>query len=426
MTNTRVSDRADGRPPAPGAVLAILLALLVLAACAGDTRVGGRALDVERVERGDTTILRVRGGSVWGESARLVEELRIGRLEGRDEEMFGRIDEIAPDGHGGAWVFDAQAPALRHYDAEGRYTRTFGGPGRGPGEYGDDALGLWALPDGRILMHDPRNRRVNIYGSDGAPVDHWPIASGLFTSDATVVDTAGHVYLKILLSHPEANKPWPIGLLHLSPAGEVVDTIPPPVVAGDPQIADGFFAIQKHWAFSPLGYMIAGLNDPYFFEIRRPDGIIRVEMPHTPIPLESEEKAELEAINDYVRRTQGQFMTSDLPPVPDTKPAYRSLRVGLDGRIWVLLYQPAEKREPPPARPRPPNAPPPPPERTWFEPTIYDVFEPDGTYLGRLHLPPRTALMTMNGTEIWATQRGDLDEPYLVRFRLVTGDDAGQ
>ena len=84
--------------------------LCVMSACAGSDR---GTLTEERITRGDTTIVRSHGGSVW-DSVALVEELRIGVLQGDEEEMFGNVQVIAPDRHGGVYVFDGAVPALRH------------------------------------------------------------------------------------------------------------------------------------------------------------------------------------------------------------------------------------------------------------------------------------------------------------------------
>jgi hypothetical protein len=133
---------------------------------------------VERTIVGDTTIVRTLAGSVRGDSVSVVEELRIGVLEGPEEYQFAGLLDLAVDATGGTYVFDSQIPALR-YDAQGTYVRTLGRGGRGPGEYGNTSLGLAVRrTDGRLVMRDPRNSRINVYEPDGTPSDSWRVLSG--------------------------------------------------------------------------------------------------------------------------------------------------------------------------------------------------------------------------------------------------------
>lgn len=388
--------------------------MCMMNACAGSDR---GTLAEERITRGDTTIVRSHGGSVW-DSVALVEEFRIGVLQGAEEEMFGNVQEIAPDRHGGVYVFDGAVPALRHFDSTGAYVGTLGAGGSGPGEYRDAALGLDVRPDGRVLMRDPRNSRINVYAADGTPTEHWTVSSGLFASDAMVVDTAGHLYLKVMLGDIVQNQPWPIGILHLGPTGELIDSIAPPTIVGEPTTSSGIFGTSKVWAMSPLGDMVAGVNDTYTFVIVQPDGrVVRIEREHTPVAVHPDEHAEWEIRNEWTRKNRGQFMSAELPPVPMTKPAYREFSIGGDGRIWVRLYVDArqEEVEPAPVRPGEASAR---PSITWVEPSVYDVFERDGTYLGRVHLPDQVSLAAHSGSEVWGRATGDLGELYIVRYRL--------
>lgn len=392
-----------------------LLLTLHLVAC-DDTPDGSDVTPVtERTTVGDTTFVRVISGSVWGAPIVAVEEMAIGALDGPDELTFGFISQMAPDASGGLYLFDGNAPALRYYDAAGRFVRKLGGEGAGPGEYHDAALGLAVRSDGRVVLRDPRNARLNVYNPDGSYADAWPVASGLFTSQAMMIDTLDHVYLKILLGRPQENEPWPVGLLHLDAEGAIVDTIPPPRIDGEPkEAANGRFLPQKYWALSRYGQVIIGVSDEYRFEIRNPGGtVVRVEMEWTPLPIPAEERREWQAFLDWRWERQGQFMTSEMQPLPDEKPAYRGFFPGLDGTIWVHVHVPAEKREVT-AAPDSDG----PPAITWAEPWVFDAFEADGTYLGRVLIPPRTSISAFSRTDLWGVRRRDFDEQYAVRLRV--------
>jgi len=52
---------------------------------------------------------------------------------------------------------------------------------------------------------------------------------------------------------------------------------------------------------------------------------------------------------------------------------------------------------------------------------VYDVFEADGTFLGSVRLPARVTLYRFRGDRVWGVRRGEFDESYVVRFRLVNG-----
>jgi hypothetical protein len=275
------------------------------------------------------------------------------------------------------------------------------------------ALGLAVRSDGRVVLRDYRNARLNLYAPDGTPADEWPVGSGLYTDDAMVLDHRDHVFFKIMVGRPEPNKPLPLGLLHYDATGDLVETILAPAISGEPTDAGGMFLPSKIWALSPDGTMVVATNDQYVIELRRPDGtVVRIERAVEPILLEPGERAEWEAINEWTRRTQGQFerRLNSIPPVPATKPFFRDLYPGERGRVWVHRYVTAEKMDTPTdhdASQRPPI--------TWREPTVFDVFESDGTYLGEVRAPPRTSMRVFRGDTVWGIRRGDWDEQYLVR-----------
>lgn len=394
-----------------------LAALALLPVACGESADRGRS---ERTVVGDTTIVRTLAGSVWGDSVDLVEELAIGVLEGPPEYELGQVQVVAVDGAGGIYIHDSQVPALRYYDGNGQYVRTLGRKGAGPGEYQDAALGVVIRrKDGRVVMRDPRNARLNIYEPDGSPLPPVLVTSGLFTQQATTIDTADHLYLRIMTGQPERNKPWPIALLHLDDEGRIVDTLVPPTVADEPVEAGGTsFSRAKHWSYSPFGGFVVALSDRYRVEHYRPDGrVLRIERDVTPVAMHPEEKAEHEAMNDWQYRMQGQFMTTDKATVPDTKGVVRGIQVAEDGRIWVRRYVAAERGDT--VRTVVSQGMEPPPPRVWREPNVHDVFEPDGTFLGSVRLPPRTGLSVMRGDLVWGTREGPDGEAQVVRFRIT-------
>ena len=403
-------DPPTKRPPRIGILPSLAVALTLAACMDGEPpRSAG-----ERIVIGDTTIV-VAGDPVWGDAVELVEEVSFGVLEGEPEYEFGAFLQLAVDAADGVYVFDGQVPALRYYDASGVYVRTLGGGGSGPGEYGGDIMGLTVRAgDGRVVLRDVRNARLNLYNPDGSHYASWPVASGLFTARAMTRDTADHLYLKILTGPIVQGEDWPIGLLHLDAEGQIVDTLSPPTLPGQPPVASGPFDPSPIWEFSPLGGFWVGVSDAYVLEHRRPDGtVLRVIRDVEPVPLRPEERSEWIARSEWQARTNG----LEVPSIPAEKPLFRSIIAGEDGRLWVRLFAEAEKdgssagvaahgSDEPPAR-------------TWQEPEIYDVFESDGTYLAQVRLPRGTSLSVHLGEHVWGVRQDELGAVSVVRFRIV-------
>ncbi|MGD2152629.1 MAG: hypothetical protein PVG79_05125, partial [Gemmatimonadales bacterium] len=64
------------------------------------------------------------------------------------------------------------------------------------------------------------------------------------------------------------------------------------------------------------------------------------------------------------------------------------------------------------------------PERTWREPVAFDVFEPNGRYLGMVRAPRGFSTYptpVIRGDTVWAVVRDELDVPYITRSHIEHG-----
>ena len=413
----------------------LAVAVVSLAGCGGEAGTRDATPVVERETIGDTTIVRTVSGSVWGDTARLVEDLRIGALEGTEELTFGRIEQLAVGRDGSIFVFDGQAIAIRQFDSTGRFVRTVGRRGQGPGEH-RLILGMEELSDGRLAAYDVQNQRVNLYSladgsSESTPlrVTASPIYGGSFA-----VDTADRIHLLMSLRSPTAGERGRMAFFRLSSRDSTVDTLFVPAFPPPPQSVR--LSPRGVWALHPHGYFVAGMNDRYSFDLLRPTGgILRIERVATAPDFVPEERAEWEAqlaagdpdilSVSIVQGQQPRITYGEQPTLAKVKPVYESIVAAPDGRIWVRLHTRARKTEPSVGTPAPrvppmPGMKPPPPPRLWREPTVYDVFEPDGRYLGPVTVPDGIQLDVMRGDRAWGTVKGDSDEEYIVRLRLDT------
>ena len=426
---------------------AATVAVLALA-CAGAESGGsdeGRVSWTTAVDTvGDTVVVRTTGIDDTAATHMLVTEIEIGELDGEDAYTFGGINELEVAEDGRIYVYDRQVPALREYDAGGKYVRTLGRKGKGPGEY-EQANGVAVHRDGRVVLWDAGTAHINVYAPDGTFLSGWPLpgGAGFYTSGAVFVDTAGNTYARTRIGDPPKENAaasgrmfGTTGLVKWDRDGRVLDSLAPPPTTIEPQTIVATqkggtsmsfvpFSPRHVWAWSPLGYFISAQTDRYAVIISAPDGRVRrIERDATPVPVAGEERADNEERSTAsMRRTDPTWRWSG-PGIPGTKPAIASLAAADDGRIWVSVSQPGERipagELPPGPTVRVGEVPPIPPAK-WRDPLVYDVFDPSGRYLGRVAAPPKTTFRTMRGDHVWAVRRDSLDVEQVVRFRVVPG-----
>jgi hypothetical protein len=126
-------------------------------------------------------------------------------------------------------------------------------------------------------------------------------------------------------------------------------------------------------------------------------------------------------VTTILRRTEPGWRWNGLP-IPDTKPPYKDFFVDMQWRIWVQLHAeayllPEDAAKPPPDAPWLRDI-----TQRWLEPVVYDVFEPDGRYLGMVRAPigflPKPPPIA-RGDTVWAVVLDDMDVPSIVRYRVV-------
>ncbi len=412
-----------------------LTVLTVLGSACSERGVGGRG-DVWLAEYdtlGDTLVVRTLSGSVWGDTAHLVPEVTIGVFDGPEEYIFGSVVSLALGEDGTIYVVDDHVPALRVYNADGTYRTTFGRKGGGPGEYQDPDGGLNILSDGRILLRDPANARIQVYSPEGEDLATWRIRGNFNTSSRMIVDTLDRAY-QIVLLDPDADvRDWKMGFAQILPDGSYGDTIRRPDFGYEPpriearretetgvstSISSPPFSPDEETALTRYGYWIHGISTEYAFTLLKPEGPVRVEKVHTPVAVTSGERAEEEAFTIRNMRGTDPTWRWSGAPIPDTKPPYKRLFGGEDGTVWVRLYQPGYRKEDVTYDPADPDAIP----NEWHEPVVFDVFDEDGRYLGPVKGPDglKARWLQPLATREWllGVVTDEYDVETVVKFRL--------
>jgi hypothetical protein len=374
----------------------------------------------ERETHGDTLIVRSGSRGLWGDSSELIEELRLGSTDGGDNYTFSDLVDMTVAPNGSLYVCDKRIQVCRMYDSAGKFIRQIGRKGKGPGEF-EMELGLALLPDGRLVLRDGRNARLNIYSPGGDFLTSWPLPSGLYASKMLFADAAGITYaltLAVPMTALKPDEPWPMGYIRYDTAGRILDTIPVPNFFGT-SASPPDFGVKQHVTLHPAGSFVSGLSSDYAISWRQPSGkVLRIERPNLPrIEVPAALRSAYDSMGRAVaaaRRSNPYNRGSAPQPTPSHKPAFKNVLVGADGRIWVELHGVSYETIPMtrgeqalPAFAR------------WRERTTFDVFESDGRYLGNVPLPQGGVFHVMRGDRVWGTVRDEIGALYVVRWRVA-------
>ena len=416
--------------------LLTLGATAVLCACGADSAQLGGDSDIVTETIGDTTVVRTVSGSVWGAIATLVPEISVGELDGPEEYLFGSVYGIAVDDDGRLFVLDGQARTIRVYGPNGTYVETLARRGDGPGEL-NNAMSVAVLPDGRVLAHEPTDMLVKVVGPEPADRDQWDYPPGAVVVPVKPlrIDRAGRILVTAAGSAPNGQVAQYV--IVMGPDGELLDSLAPPGVGFEPpslEIRFPFpvrgrstapvaipFTARHYWTTLPSGHFVTGISSVYRIHLHRGDGVLRIERTREPVPIsEAESWYHRERLTRSLRRTQPDWNWNG-PPIPESKRPFRAVVAGRDGRIWVQLWteaRPVPNLDHDPQDPRSEPV-------SWESPVHYDVFEPDGSYLGVVTTPEgflaSPAEPIFDGDVVWAVTRDDLDVQRVVRYRIELG-----
>ena len=421
---------ADRPPHVRGRSSALVTAATVglLAACGADAGAPDGTLETVVETIGDTTVVRTLSGGVWGAEASLVPEITIGLLDGPEEYLFGRIWSVAVNDDGTMYVLDRLEQHVRVFDSLGVHLQTLGRRGKGPGEF-SSAEAIAMLPDGRLTVRDPENQRVTVFGPGPGETALWGYTGGAGTRSPLYADARGRTFL--LAGNLDPARGLVMRIIVLDPDGTPLDTLSVPssdyrrpfVRAEAPGISVSFgvpFTPRFHWTIHPSGHFLTGLSSDYRIDLARDDGVLRMERSQDPVRVSNAERThERERVVGSVRRSFPGW-DWDGPAIPAHKPFFQELLAGRDGRIWVRLWTEGRPVDNVDHDPDDPGSLP----VIWEEETRYDVFEPDGTYLGVVVAPDEFATFpapVFDGDRVWAVTADELGVERVVRYRISHG-----
>lgn len=386
------------RPITPSSTLALLL--LVSAGCGQEPP----ASDAPEFSDEERLVVSNPGPDAADAEWRLVEDLRIGRVDGAGPEVFGQVAAVEIDPDGRIYVAEGRPHQIRVFDADGRHLRTIGSEGRGPGQF--SLISGLAWHSGFLWVMDPLNRRLTVFGEGVDPRATHPRDMGLNVTIpwAGRVDSLGRLHDVETEAGPRGTARKFRVRYRMDPDEglRVLDSLRIPDIEvpthvfrreGVTEVSAYPFSPRVQTAVAPDGGIwLANTAEYRLHKLDyRGDTMRTVGLRQPSPPVTAEERDSAAA-------------ATGLEPdrIPDVKPAIRYFDVGDDGRLWV---QPVRERG---------------------APAVWDVFEDDGAYVGRVRNAPSfeigPARPAVGDGVVVGVVRGALGVPYVVRARLERGE----
>ena len=413
----------------------LTLCLILIPACErqsaqeADYYMGSLRSQVDTTDQGIQ--VTIQHGSIWGDEAELEMLTHLG--DGKEEhDILVNPHAMAVDVAGQRIYVADSIPVVqvRMYGFDGNFLKEIGGKGDGPGEYRQPTGVAFIASQQRLIVYDI-GRRILSYTADGVYLDYTPLprASRFPQRFVLVNNEWGYFDHTVTEGALRANSTAlrTRALLGVNLASAEIDTMLRPSEYGETVLLQSGtsplpFGAWFVWAIGPDGSTVVGYGDDYSFDIQKSDGtLVGVQMPSTAVPVEDKEREWWDKRTEVAIGSDAASWRRSGPPVPKTKPAFIDFFIDSDGRIWITR-QGTGRKIPGGARGFD--------DRQevlhnpcWYSTLMLDVFENDGTYLGRINLPKKWEFFQIDYAEgdlVAARASGTDQEPFAFLYRLKT------
>ena len=283
----------------------------------------------------------------------LEEELSIGGNVDDEDYIFHRPFDVKVAADGKIFVLDWGDSTFKIYDNAGKYIRTIGGRGQGPGEF-ERLIYFSVGSDGNVYVMDSMNHRVSVLDEQGEYISGFRIEEG-FPNDIET-DQNNFIYFGVTLREDEIQR---LRILRYNSAGEeildyglfqLVQPVITRIAEGSVTSSTSRHAATTVWKVDKEGKLYAGYGDKYQINVYDADG-----------NLYSKFGREYTAVENKYAGKPGQPKYVGVFNVINRRWLFDD-----NNNIWIEMFTKDDPEE-----------------------IIYDVFSPEGIYLKQIKVKHR-------------------------------------
>jgi hypothetical protein len=291
---------------------------------------------------------------------------------------------IDVDEKGNIYALDSREGHIKVFDNNGKYVRTIGKKGQGPGEM-QTPYDIHITPKKEILVNDVRARRFLFFLLDGTFQRQISTAKMTFFLNPKMNSKGMIVGSKQILGLIPGFE-----LLMFDSNFDLIKTIAkielPKPPTFKPELPEFF------WEYTQEDKLVWGTSTKYELQVLNEEGEItkKIEKDYSPVKITQEEKEEM----------MKRFSKEGAPPAikfefPQNHLAFMNLSIDDEGRIFLGTYEKAEKGE------------------GYY----YDVFDSEGKYLAKIPLKDKPQVW--KNRDFYTIEEDDEGYKVIKRYKVM-------
>ena len=340
----------------------------------------------------------------------------IGSTAGDESYELYRVFGASKLSDGRIVLVNQGSQQLRYYDAVGRHLKSVGRAGKGPGEF-QDAFYLWVLPGDTVWVGDYRPWQFHVFSPDGEfvrtvrPTPQYGNPPGVMNvlddGRAVLADRAFSSnttfalrHLTVVIHNADGSLADTVGTYPNGRYGKLTDT---PGALNVYPLFESFARVAAAGSRIVVGHG----DDPQLTILEaaaqlRASHVLRwTTQPRaiSPEDIKAERRRIEEPYKDMdpaARRELVEPLVSEKRPVAEQFPAFSTVMLGRDGRIWVKDY----------VRPRELQ-------------TRWTAYGPDGRFVCGAVLPDVEQVLEFGADYVLALHHDDMDVERVVEYTLA-------